>query len=382
MKKLSIFLLCFAMLFHVPFIASADGTETPGSKNPLFYFYNETPAFQYFLTHTRSVKPDLMIGDVNFDGKIDAVDALFAIRYTDSRQNAFEISSSMVHADKTRCIHGSRVDVLLESACMEHNNTVRIGNEYDRAQFNYYWFNSVLMADVTGNDVIEADDVLMILQYAVGKRTAFDRTDTSTKPTGTVTGFHGTQNIYQMFYVDWPDVWEPGMYVSTEMISYNQLMYIGCWIEMEDEAHNPLKYFDTISTNEEPKQKIGDVNFDGVIDEQDILFVLYYADFGSKNMFQFHGGMHVEGNIKSEYKAYAAGKNNCAKNTYYLATSILMADVNGDGKIDGADVFMLAQYVGGSRSTFPRKTANAVENGYIYPIVWPDDWDGGSIRLE
>ena len=145
-----------------------------------FYVWNDTPAFQYFLTHTRPFKPELLIGDVNFDGTIDAIDALFAIRYTDPRQNIFEASQTW-KGSKQYCVHGSNLDTSLELSYQQHAQSSKT-DSYTRAQFDFYWCNSVLMADVTGNAAIEADDVLMILQYAVGKRMAFPRTDVSVQP--------------------------------------------------------------------------------------------------------------------------------------------------------------------------------------------------------
>ena len=57
--------------------------------------------------------------------------------------------------------------------------------------------NSVFLSDVTGDCTVDAVDALAILQYAVGNRSAFERTD-----------FAGNA-MFQL--LPWPDDWRPGM---------------------------------------------------------------------------------------------------------------------------------------------------------------------------
>lgn len=126
-------ILCFFISFTV--IVSAMGTVTVRASIDTFPFYG---------TDVKTEKPWL-IGDPSWDGKIDATDALAALK--------------MAVFGPPKCP----------------------GPLFDTKMEYYHYYRMQLCGDVDGSDRVTANDALMILQYAVGEIDGFDRTDFSSK---------------------------------------------------------------------------------------------------------------------------------------------------------------------------------------------------------
>ena len=93
------------------------------------------------------------VGDGNRDLKVDAKDALLALQLSVSKYAPF------------------------------YNFEDYFTGEYIEGaggyQAGYIYYAQRIVVDVDNNDIINAKDALQILQYAVGKRDAFPRTDIS-----------------------------------------------------------------------------------------------------------------------------------------------------------------------------------------------------------
>ncbi len=90
-----------------------------------------------------------MMGDVNVDKKVNSIDALRVLQYSVSKYDMF----------------------------LPGNATPEETLRYE--QFQYYKTVMKLVGDVTGDGYVNSQDALHILQYAVGKRDAFENNDLS-----------------------------------------------------------------------------------------------------------------------------------------------------------------------------------------------------------
>ncbi len=126
-----------------------------------------------------SKEPEHIIGDPSYDGKINAEDAMITLKM------AVNFSEWSVK----RC---ENVYVLYYVYAQQ--NVINNSGVWD-----YLEANGRLLADVNMSLQCDAGDALQILQYAVGKRTEFDRKD--------MTG-NGLRHPFMV----WFDEWYPTMY--------------------------------------------------------------------------------------------------------------------------------------------------------------------------
>ncbi len=92
------------------------------------------------------------VGDGNRDSKIDAKDALIALKMA-----VIKMAPPYYMGE----FNAPNKDLLTQE------------------QIAYYYYGCRTVLDVDNNDIINAKDALQILQYAVGKRETFPRTDIS-----------------------------------------------------------------------------------------------------------------------------------------------------------------------------------------------------------
>ena len=193
------------------------------------------PAHAYYDPYydDKCPKVDFAIGDVAYDGRVDAVDALWVLRkavYIESESqrrrvdpqwyrfyfNSFPKSSATLLACYEECYYtyflGER----------------RRGWPDLDARYVAYIQNRTYLADVDGDKMITAKDALLILQYAVGKIDAFPRTSLT-----------DDWDKYWAFAV-WPDDWRPGMYT---MGSYAFTGYIDRYAKLSPEKL-PWDFYD------------------------------------------------------------------------------------------------------------------------------------------
>ena len=128
MKRMIAILLLMGILLSAPVGASTEKTA------------NEKPVWT-------------MVGDGNRDLKVDAKDALLALQLSVSKYKPFFIFPDY--------FTGEYIE------------------EFWRDQEAYVYYGQRIVVDVDSNDIMNANDALQILQYAVGKRDAFLRTDIS-----------------------------------------------------------------------------------------------------------------------------------------------------------------------------------------------------------
>ena len=128
MKKMMIVCLLIGFLLSVPVGVAAEKAE------------NEKPVWT-------------MVGDGNRDLKVDAKDALLALQLSVSKYKPFFVFPDY--------FTGEYIE------------------EFWRDQEAYVYHGQRIVVDVDSNDIMNANDALQILQYAVGKRDAFLRTDIS-----------------------------------------------------------------------------------------------------------------------------------------------------------------------------------------------------------
>ncbi len=93
-------------------------------------------------------QPDWLIGDPTMDGVVNAQDAMWVLHESSLKKDSIFIYSYAFPRDNV---------------------------DYDPYEF-YYIAGCLLVSDVNGDNLTNAADALLILQYAVGKRTAFPRT--------------------------------------------------------------------------------------------------------------------------------------------------------------------------------------------------------------
>lgn len=108
-------------------------------------------AFSAFAHTWTTYSPEeyTLVGDLNIDKKIDAKDALEVLKFSVSKFAMF----------------------------LPENPTAEQTLKYE--QYQYYITIMRIIGDVTGDGYVNSQDALHILQYAVGKRDAFENNDLS-----------------------------------------------------------------------------------------------------------------------------------------------------------------------------------------------------------
>ena len=115
---------------------------------------------------TGETRPERMMGDANIDGKVTAVDALFALH--------FAVNGNI--QTYTAC-DGAMTPPTVKwpSDFSKQNSEGTLLQQAERKEFwlEYCFYNSPFFADVTKDCNVNATDALKILQYCVGKAEDF-----------------------------------------------------------------------------------------------------------------------------------------------------------------------------------------------------------------
>ena len=236
MKKLCVLFCIFTLLFSTVFCTANASVyeENPPKDAPsdhIIYvpydqrqdyyfhgangmvFYKAPRIYDYFRSYLKSgktkEKPNLMVGDVNIDGKINAADAIFAMYYigyfrvgTYDGQYYYVPNNPYYEVEMPELTMDAVTNFRQPYAtnCCRYLNDFKGNNMYQNENhlsaigYNYYRMNSALMADTNYDGKVNAADALLILKYAVGKIDSFPRKDFST-----------TRDTWPMYYVPWPD---------------------------------------------------------------------------------------------------------------------------------------------------------------------------------
>lgn len=139
-------------------------------------------------------RPEALMGDANIDGKVNAVDALFALYFGlyGNCQTAILISGR-----KTPPVVGWDSDFFYAY----NKGTIERKADSETYWFDYCRLNSPFFADVTKDCVVNAKDALEILKYSVGKAKDF--------PVGNFTTI-----VNRFVYYPWPDEYYPNFFTD------------------------------------------------------------------------------------------------------------------------------------------------------------------------
>lgn len=139
----------------------------------------------YFLAYSKQVyeedlagevaEPDWLIGDVDFDGTVSAYDALFVLNYCMLDPDAF----SFEHQDcnQPKQYYYGYIDEMYRRCIILDRETQQYEFAAQEVYYHIFYYNSAIMADVNNDNAFSSEDALLILQYVVGKRSDFPRTD-------------------------------------------------------------------------------------------------------------------------------------------------------------------------------------------------------------
>ena len=196
MKRILSLILAFVLLFAVSSVSSHAGVNLEIWEHYYISLYQ---------AGGMAGGPPTVIGDPTGNGTIDASDALLTLvnalwgpRYMYANPDIIDEEKCMQWFEKLslRFYAGDwNQKVHDPSFPWQEQWTIIL---YCDAIYQCYLRDSYFVCDVTNDCAVSAEDALMILQYAVGKREAFPRTD--------YTG----QNCVQ--YMFWPEEWYPTMY--------------------------------------------------------------------------------------------------------------------------------------------------------------------------
>ncbi len=187
-----VFMLLFALLFSMPGQAlSRDILKQYVKKNANLY-YNPADenlgGMKYWekqIDQKRWVgenRPTPLMGDANIDGKVDAVDALFALQF-----------SVYGNIQMYRFIFNAQVSPFylfnrdFRAAYNQEGGLVAMTDSTEHWVY-YCFYNSPFFADVTKDCVVNSKDALQILKYSVGKTQNF--------PVGDFTTISGSFSYY------------------------------------------------------------------------------------------------------------------------------------------------------------------------------------------
>ena len=236
MKRLISLLLAFVCVMTGTIVVLADSNRNPyevGKPSPFDMLKPAIPAADSYFKDMQDKglmdeKIPCLPGDANFNGKVDAQDALFALVYSlrvasyqygdgtiQSVPNGY--SNNIYYRGFARVGWGNGLKVAFEINYRNYYIKKQSDPNYDSmvVKTRYYRMNSALMADVNVDDKCDSSDVLYILKYVVGKVDEFPR--------------KGTESVDEkanMFYVLWIEDWEPKMiYPLSNLYAYNQLIW-------------------------------------------------------------------------------------------------------------------------------------------------------------
>ena len=190
MKRIIAFLLSLVLLFTV-----YTGSAQAGANYVFAYMaavYNSGGMLN---------GPPTLIGDPTGNNTIDAADALLTLVYAITGSLAWVLENGEEESALRQMEYYSRLYYLQSwPERIEQGDWTAESHIHTEINpvYNCYTLDSYFVCDVTNDCRVNAEDALMILQYAVGKREAFPRTD--------YTGQKGFQ------YMRWPAEWYPTMY--------------------------------------------------------------------------------------------------------------------------------------------------------------------------
>ncbi len=200
MKRMISLFMVFVCLFAFSIPANATAITTKyGYRVEDFDFFEEGiyyGSMTYWENKVESgeITPDdipkAMLGDANLDGKVNAVDALFALNfavYGNIQCLAFSIGAT------------TPLTIRWEGILSDHLKAGTL-EEYAKTSENlltYCQYNSPFFANVNKDNAINAADALAILKYSVGDHTVFSTQDLS-----------GLKHWF--FYYPWPTEYYDG----------------------------------------------------------------------------------------------------------------------------------------------------------------------------
>lgn len=193
------FILLFSIFFSMPTQALSKGimwsyilesgyqmkrpiSESFGSR---IYWENQIANGKW----TGENRPEPLMGDANIDGKVNAVDALFALYFAINGNVATDAALSDV-----RTPYSMQWDSTCRGAF--YKGTQQKLAESTDTWLTYCYYNSPFFADVTKDCMVTAQDALEILKYSVGKAENF--------PVGDFTSIYG-----RFCYYIWPTEYYP-----------------------------------------------------------------------------------------------------------------------------------------------------------------------------
>ena len=137
-------------------------------------------------------RPEPLMGDANIDGKVDAIDALFALHFA---VNGNIQTYTVVYGSRTP----EQVKWGLYFDEAYHQGVLGEWEKDKEHWLTYCQYNSPFFADVTKDCVVNSKDALEILKYSVGKAKDF--------PVGDFT----TISVRFRYY-PWPTEYYPGFF--------------------------------------------------------------------------------------------------------------------------------------------------------------------------
>ncbi len=193
--------------------------------------------FTYYMKEYRKGKmkdgPGSMIGDPSFNNKIDAEDALrvlYFLSYGSAHSPAFEPPTTPEELQS----QANQGLWRMEAVSMDYYKRGWHIYDWDKKNwgaelgitfttwyiFQSYTRNAYFLCDVSNDCKLGADDALMILQYVVGKRDSFPRTD-----------YHGEGNFQYMHPIE---EWYPTKYYDVRYNMYGRLAYPNAYDAVAD----------------------------------------------------------------------------------------------------------------------------------------------------
>lgn len=166
------------------------GDYDPQAKNLGGYHYWEEQINKN--KWTGETRPEALMGDANIDGKVNAMDALFALHFSVyGNRQTWIITSHMKTPPQLTWYDPLR-------KAYKNGTSAKLAND-KRQWLTYCWYNSPFFADVTKDCIVNAKDALEILKYSVGKAENF--------PEGDFTFID-----IRFSYYPWPTEYYPGFF--------------------------------------------------------------------------------------------------------------------------------------------------------------------------
>lgn len=193
MKKLVAIMTCMAIFCSIGATAVAAMDVTHYQN--YFLAYGELVSEAEIAGNV--IQPDWLIGDMNFDGQVTAEDALNVLHYSLLDPETFSFEN---HGSNTpKQYYYGYVDEIYKNGIVRDIETGQYKYAGRELYFTIFFYNSAIVADVNNDSLHSSVDALMILQYVVGKRTEFPRTD------------YQWPREKLMFFI-WPENYTSGMF--------------------------------------------------------------------------------------------------------------------------------------------------------------------------